>query len=219
MGSEIDYRAVFEALAAPLLVMTPDLVVVAANDSYLKVTGRSRADLLGRPFFAVFPGNPDTPHDPDGQGAGRLRASLERVIATGEPDTVPLQRYDIEASDRPGVFEERYWSTINVPVPGPDGEVKLIVHRSEEVTGFLRLLRRSGERGLTCARAELESLGTDVYVRARELQDLNEGLQQAHRRQRQTTSALRQTIERQRQFVFDASHDLRNPITGLLTEL
>ncbi|MEU8061111.1 sensor histidine kinase [Microbispora bryophytorum] len=209
----------FKALVSPLLVMTPDFVVVAANDSFLKLVARSQADLLGRDFFAVFPGDPNAPNDPDVQGAVRLRASLERVVATGQRDTMALQRYDIEASGRPGVFEERYWSVINSPVLGPDGEVKQIVHRSEEVTDFLQELRLSGERDVTRVRSELEAMRTDLYARACELQELNEELKQAHRQQRQTTSMLREVIERQRWFVFDASHDLRNPITGLVTEL
>ncbi|GAA1287039.1 hypothetical protein Psi02_53010 [Planotetraspora silvatica] len=217
--SEVDYRAVFKALAAPLLVLTPDFTMVAANDSYLKVTKRSPADLYGRCFFTVFPPNPNAPNDPGEEGPEGLRASLERVLATGQRETMALQRYDIEVSGRPGVFEERYWSTINTPVLGPDGEVQLIVHRTEEVTGFLLQLRRFGERGVSGRRAELEAMRTDVYVRARELQDLNERLTRADREQRQTTSALQEVIERQRRFVFDASHDLRNPITGLLTEL
>ncbi|GII59274.1 hypothetical protein Pth03_76630 [Planotetraspora thailandica] len=205
----VDYGAVFKALVAPLLVLTPDFVIAAASDSYLTVTGRDRADLLGRHFFAVFPGNPDAPgtHGPE-----CLRASLERVLATGERDTMALKRYDMEASGRPGVFEERYWNTINTPVLGPDGEVELIIHRTEEVTDFLHQLARSGGHGGTGTRAGLEAMSADVYARARELQDLNERL-------KLTTSGLQEAIERQRRFVFDASHDLRNPITGLLTEL
>ncbi|GII31932.1 hypothetical protein Pmi06nite_53740 [Planotetraspora mira] len=202
----VDYRAVFKALVAPLLVMTPDFVIVAASDSYLEVSGRDQADLLGRHFFTVFPGNPSAP---GGEGPECLRASLERVLATGERDTMALKRYDMEASDRPGVFEERYWNTINTPVLGPEGEVELIIHRTEEVTDFLQQLGRSGVTGM---RAESETTSADVYARARELQDLNERL-------KRTTSALQEAIERQRRFVFDASHDLRNPITGLLTEL
>jgi signal transduction histidine kinase len=219
MDSTVDCRAVFKSLVVPLLVLTPDFVVVAANDSFLKLLGRSQADLLGRDVFAVFPGNPSAPNDPDVQGAVRMRASLERVVATGQRDTMALQRYDIEASGRPGVFEERYWSLSNSPVLGPDGEVKLIVHCTEEVTDFLQELRLSGERDVTRARSELEAMRTDIYARACELQELNEELKQAHRQQRQTTSMLREVIERQRRLVFDASHDLRNPITGLLTEL
>ncbi|WP_424534269.1 ATP-binding protein [Sphaerisporangium viridialbum] len=219
MDSEVDYEAVFRASLVPSLVLTPDFVMVAANDSYLKMAERTEADLLGRRFFTVFPGNPDAPNIPDAQGMEVLRASLERVVATGERDTMALQMYNLEATGRPGVFEERYWSTVNTPVLGPDGELKLIIHRTEEVTDFLQQLSRSGERGVTGARAALEAMETDVYARARELQDLNERLKQKHRQQRQTTSALREAIERQRRFVFDASHDLRNPITGLLTEL
>jgi signal transduction histidine kinase len=219
MNQEVDYGAVFKALAAPLLVLTPDFVMVAANDSFLKLTGGSEADLLGRPFFVVFPSNPNAPNAPNEQGAEALRASLARVLATGERDTMALQRYDIEVSGRPGVFEERYWSTINVPVLGPDGEVELVVLRTEDVTDFLQQLKRSGEGGVTGAQAELEAMRTDVYVRARELHDFNERLQRTHRQQRETMSALQAAIERQRRFVFDASHDLRNPITGLLTEL
>ncbi|GAA4570862.1 hypothetical protein GCM10023193_58350 [Planotetraspora kaengkrachanensis] len=219
MDSRVDCRAVFKAIVSPLLVMTPHFVVVAANDSFLKLVGRSQADLLGRDFFAVFPGNPNAPNDPDVQGVMRLHASLVRVVATGQRDTMALQRYDIEASGIPGVFEERYWSTINMPVLDPDGEVELIVLRTEDVTEFLQQLRLSGERDVTRARSELEAMRTDLYARACELQELNEELKQAHRQQRQTTSMLREAIERQRRFVFDASHDLRNPITGLLAEL
>jgi signal transduction histidine kinase len=217
MESEIDYKAIFNSAVAPVLVLTPEFVIVAANDSYLEVTERTRADLLGRHVFTAFPSNPEDPNDPDAQGAEVLRASLARVVATGRPDTMALQRYDIEAGPR--MFEERYWSAVNAPVLGPDGEVKLIIHRAEEVTGFLRQLKRCRGRGVTGARAEREEMATGVYARAYELLNLSERLKQAYRQQGQSVSALREAIERQRRFVFDASHDLRNPITGLLTEL
>jgi signal transduction histidine kinase len=219
MGSGLDYKAVFNATVAPLLVLTPDFVIVAANDSYLRVTGRTRADLLGQHVFTVFPPNPDAANDPHAQGVEALRASLSRVVATGRLDTMALQRYDVEATGGSGGFEERYWSSVNAPVLGPDGEVKLIIHRAEEVTGFLKQLKRSRGRGVTGARAEQEEMETGVYARAYELLDLNERLKQGYRQQSQSMSALREAIERQRRFVFDASHDLRNPITGLLTEL
>ncbi|GAA4590446.1 hypothetical protein GCM10023194_47280 [Planotetraspora phitsanulokensis] len=209
---EIDYRAVFKLLVLPALLLTPDFVVVAASDSFLKATGRSPADVLGRHLFTAFPCNPNLPHDPDVQGPLSLRASLERVIATGEPDDMPLQRFDIETNCSSGMFVERYWSTISTPILGPDGEVELIIHRTEEVTDFLQQLRRSGKRGVMEARPELEAIRKDVYVRAREVKACNENL-------KQTASALREAADRQRRFLLDASHDLRNPITGLLIEL
>lgn len=219
MDSKFDYEPVFNAMLAPLAVLTPDLVIVAANDSYLKATGRSRADLLGQPIFTAFPANPEAHNDPDARGVGALRASLERVVTTGKAESLPLQRHDLEVAGEPGVFVERYWSSINTPVPGPDREVRLVIHRSEEVTGFLHQLRRSSGRDVTGARAELEEMETDVYAHARDLLDLSDRLKQAYGRQSQTLSALAEALERQRRFVFDASHDLRSPIAGLLTEL
>lgn len=206
MRPEIDYEAVFRAGQAPSMLLTADFVVIAANDACLKLAGRSAGDMLGRNLFDVFPPNPAGPQDAEQQGARILRISLEHVLTTCRRDFMPLQRYDIEAPGRPGVFEERYWSTVNTPVLGPHGEVRWIVLSSEEVTDFVRALRRTGAAG------EQDSL-------ALQLQTLNDQLRRAHREQRETTSALREAIERQRRLVNDASHDLRNPITGLLTEL
>ncbi|MBX6386507.1 MAG: PAS domain-containing sensor histidine kinase [Microbispora sp.] len=197
----------FRAGQAPTVLLTPDFVIAAVNDVFLRLSGHRRENLVGRGFFDVFPPSPD---EPGREGAGILRTSLEQVLTTRRRDFVPLQRYDVEAADRPGVFEERYWSTINTPISGPDGEVRWIVLRTEDVTEFVRALRRSGATG------EQEA-GTDTLTM--QLQTLNEQLRRAHREQRETTSALCETIERQRRLVCDASHDLRNPITGLLTEL
>lgn len=215
MKPTIDYEAVFRASQAPSLVLTPDLIMVAVNDVGLKLVGRTAEDLLGRHLFAVFPANPGAPPEAGAQGADSLRTSLEQVLATRRRDYMPLQRYDIEVPGSPGVFEERYWSTVNTPVLGPHGEVLWILLSTEEVTGFVRALGRSaaaeGGKGGGPAR--------DVDAFARELQALNEELRQAHREQHETTSALREAIERQRRLVFEASHDLRNPITGLMAEL
>ncbi|MCT9931719.1 PAS domain-containing sensor histidine kinase [Planotetraspora sp. A-T 1434] len=219
MKTEIDYEAMFNAGPVPTLLLTPDFTMVAANDAFLEVTQRTRAELIGHCVFTAFPDNPDTADDPEAQGIKVLRDSLERVLATGKRDTMALQRYDVEPPGMPGVFEERHWSTVNTPVLGPDGKVKLIIHSTEEVTDFLQQLRWSSRRGVTGARAKLKAMENHLYARNRELQDLNERLKQTHREQTQTTSALRDSIRRQRQFVIDASHDLRNPIAGLLTEL
>ena len=34
-----------------------------------------------------------------------------------------IHLYDVEIPGRPGAFEERYWSPVNTPVVGPDGQV------------------------------------------------------------------------------------------------
>ncbi|GAA0383229.1 hypothetical protein GCM10009530_37570 [Microbispora corallina] len=218
MDTMVDYEAVFAVSPTPSLILTPDLVMVAANAAYLEAIDRTAGELLGRHLFAVFPPNPAMIEECDTQGADTLGASFARVLTTGRRDFMPVQRYDVETPGSPGMFEERYWSTVNTPVLGPGGDIELIIHTTEEVTEFVSALRRSRE-GVRGARTRLEQVDVDVYARAGELQMLNEQLIRTHNRQRETTSALREAIEQQRRLVFDASHDLRNPITGLLTEL
>ncbi|MEV1175312.1 histidine kinase dimerization/phospho-acceptor domain-containing protein [Nonomuraea sp. NPDC049784] len=220
MHPEIDYETAFNALTVPKLVLTPDFIIVGVNEAYTQETGRDRADLLGRYLFAVFPDNPNAVgDDPDARGTEQLRASLQRVLATGQRDMLALQRYDIEARDRPGVFEERYWSAINTPVLGPDGDVELIIHRGEDVSDFVRQLQRFDERGVKGARAQLEAIRTHTYTHVRELQEINEHLKKTQEQYRRAISAQREMLDQQRKLGFDASHVLRNPITGLLAQL
>ena len=61
-----------------------------------------------------------------------LRASLERVLATGEPDAVAIQKYDIPDGDG---FAERFWSPVTIPIHGDGGRTVLLLHRVEDVTG------------------------------------------------------------------------------------
>ncbi|MFI1359967.1 PP2C family protein-serine/threonine phosphatase [Streptomyces sp. NPDC020898] len=180
----IDYTAVFQALPGMVALLTPELVYVDANEEFLRLTGRKRQDLVGRHLFDVFP---DNPNDPTATGMRNLEASLRRVLATGERDTMALQRYDVECPDRPGEWEERYWSPVNAPVLGPDGQVLILVHRVEEVT---ELIRARGPGGSTRTRV----LEAELYTRARELQDLNERLRQAHAREREVALVLQEAM-------------------------
>ncbi|MCX5609901.1 MULTISPECIES: PP2C family protein-serine/threonine phosphatase [unclassified Streptomyces] len=184
-GSGIDYQAVFDALPGAVALLTPDLVFLDANEAYLSMSGRTREQVVGGYLFDVFP---DNPTDPDATGMYNLRTSLERVVATGERDTMALQRYDVEYHDRPGVWQERYWSPVNVPVRAPDGSVALLLHRVEEVT---ELIRAQSARGATDRAQVLES---DLYSRARELQEVNERLRRAHTREREVALHLQEAM-------------------------
>ena len=51
-----------------------------------------------------------------------------------------VQKYDIcRPESEGGGFEERYWSPVNSPVLGTNGEVAYIIHRVEDVTDFVHL--------------------------------------------------------------------------------
>src|SRR4051795_10293289 len=177
----IDYAAVFRALPGMVALLTPELVYVDVNDDFLRLTGRTREQLLTHYIFDVFPENPN---DSAAAGMRETRESMLRVVATGERDTMAVLRYDIEDAQRPGHWQEHFWSPVNAPVIGPDGKVVLVVHRVEEVTEFIRAFgAQDGDRGSRALEAEL-------YTRARELQEVNERLRTAHAREREVALAL-----------------------------
>ncbi|MDW4905154.1 SpoIIE family protein phosphatase [Streptomyces sp. ADMS] len=178
---QIDYAAVFRALPGMVALLTPDLVYADANDDFVRLSGRTREQLVGRYIFDVFPENP---HDPAAAGMRETEASMLRTVATGERDTMALLRYDIEDPERPGHWQEHYWSPVNAPILGADGQVALIAHRVEEVTELIRAF--GGPDGDSRDRA----LEAELYTRARELQEVNERLRAAHAREREVALAL-----------------------------
>ncbi|QHA03308.1 SpoIIE family protein phosphatase [Streptomyces broussonetiae] len=180
----IDYTEVFQSLPGMVALLTPDLVYVDANREFLHMAGRTREQVVGRHLGDVFP---DNPHNEGASGMRNLASSLKRVAATGERDAMALQRYDVENPERPGEWDERYWSPVNAPVFGPDGTVVLLVHRIEEVTELIRA--RGGPTG---SRARV--LEAELYTRARELQEVNERLRQAHAREREVALALQEAM-------------------------
>ncbi|MFI0724491.1 PP2C family protein-serine/threonine phosphatase [Streptomyces sp. NPDC021224] len=183
-GPGIDYRAVYKGLPAGIALLDPQLRYVDVNDAYTRLSGHAAADLVGRYIFDVFPDSPERADEAN--GPANLGASLRHVLATHERDSLPLQRYDVERTDRSGVFEERYWSTINTPVLDDDGEVTLIVHRVEEVTAFMK-----ARDGGPASHSKLEA---ELYMRARELQELNMRLRRAHAHEREVALTLQSAL-------------------------
>jgi PAS domain-containing protein len=169
-----DFRALFESAPGLYLVLTPDLRIVAASDAYLVATMTRRDEILGRDLFHVFPDNPDDAH---ASGVRNLRASLERVLASRQTDTMAVQKYDIR---RPaaagGGFEERYWSPVNSPVfNGRPPEIAYIIHRVEDVTEFVRLKqqRLDQTREHEALQSRAERMEAEIFLRAREVQEAN----------------------------------------------
>jgi signal transduction histidine kinase/ActR/RegA family two-component response regulator len=138
-----EFQLIFESVPGCYLVLDPSFTIVAVSGAYLVATSTERDRVVGRYVFDVFPDNPD---DPDASGVTNLRTSLERVMSRGQPETMAVQKYDIELPPGSGRFEVRYWSPVNSPVFGPDGRVAFVVHRVEDVTELI------GRRGDTAER-------------------------------------------------------------------
>jgi PAS domain S-box-containing protein len=126
-----DLQRAFRHVPGQFLLLAPDAsyTIVGASDAYLGMTATD-ASMFGRPLFEVFPPNPQAPRP---SGVDTLLASLQRVIASGEPDTMATVRYDVRrpAGEGDG-FEERYWHATNVPVLDERGAVEYIVHHVED---------------------------------------------------------------------------------------
>ncbi|QFG23945.1 cell wall metabolism sensor histidine kinase WalK [Actinomadura sp. WMMB 499] len=206
---DIDMAEVFEAMPTPCVLLSPDLRILAMNRAFERMLGL-RDRLLGRDLFEAFPGGPDGPN------AQSIRPFFERIVAEGEPDILPLTRYDIEDPDRPGHYEVRYWDVITTPLLDRDGRVELLIHRLEDITVFIEHLHRgtlpaSPSAGQKAAEAEL-------FVHAQELREVNQRLRDVQVQDRRAAAALQEIVQRQQQEVA-VSHDLRNPLAGLQTRL
>lgn len=126
----VDFERVFASLAAPHVLLSPELVIVAANDAYCAVNRQARDGLVGRALVDSFL---EQPGGPDLTGRVDLMSSLRAVVATGLPHVMPVQRYDVQ-DQATGAWLQRYWSIANVPVRGEQGQVVLVVHRSQDIS-------------------------------------------------------------------------------------
>ena len=226
----VDFRLVFESVPGLYLILAPDLTIVAVSDAYLTATLTKREAITGRPLFEVFPDNPD---DAGATGVSNLHDSLRRVRAQKIPDAMAVQRYDIRRpAAEGGGFEERYWSPVNSPVLGPDGDLLFIVHRVEDVTEFVRLKRLGHEQ--LAANAELRTragqMEAEVLRRAQQVQEANTELRLANtelaKRDAERMALFDRLVEQNRtiqaanrmksEFLANMSHELRTPLNAII---
>ena len=112
----------------PYLLLTPDLRIAEANDAYIGATLTRRDDIVGRPVFEALPDNPAWA---EADGVRNLGASLARVVEHRRPDRMGIQRHDVRRPD--GVYEERWWSSLNTPALDQDGRLVMIIHHPQEL--------------------------------------------------------------------------------------
>jgi len=154
-----DFRALFEGAPNLYLVLAPDLKIVAVSDAYCRATMTDRNKILGRGIFEVFA---DNPKDSTSNRMSKLRSSLERVLKFRHPDAMAVQKFDIRKPEPDGgAFEVRYWSSLNSPVLGKNGDVSWIIHRVEDVTG---LTQEVESNRLHLEQLKQESAFNDIVV-------------------------------------------------------
>jgi hypothetical protein len=95
-----------------------------------------RNEIRGAQVFDVFP---DNASQPKADGIRNLHASLARVLSSGRPDTLDIQKYDVrDQVSKEGSWLEKYWVPMNFPVFGHQScEIVAVIHRVEGVTRFV----------------------------------------------------------------------------------
>lgn len=200
-GAPVDFELLFQSAPGLYLVLDPDLVIVAVSDAYVTATMTVRENILGRGVFEVFPDNPD---DRDASGVGNLRASLERVLRSRAVDAMAVQKYDIRRpAEEGGGFEVRWWSPVNSPVMGREGELRYIIHCVEDVTEYVRLEEHRSEEAAATSelRAATARMEAEVLRRSAQLREANEQLRAAN--------------QAKNEFLSRMSHELRTPLTAI----
>ncbi len=226
VDASADFRRLFESAPNLYLVVRPDWQIVAVSDAYLQATMTTRAQIVGQNAFDIFPDNPD---DPQTRGASLILESWQRVLSSGQPDVMPLQKYDIRKPESEGgEFETRYWSVVNSPVLNGRGRVDFIIHRAEDVTDVVRDRQSFEEQEKRTAelthRANLLEL--DVAMRMAELRKSYRDLYRANselsaircdleRRIELRTADLQRRNQDLEQIAYAASHDLQEPLRAV----
>jgi signal transduction histidine kinase len=164
-------RAVFQALPGAHLLLSADLRIEEVSDAYLADTLTTRAQLLGRLVFEVFPDNPQAP---EAHAVRNLRASLLQVLATGQAQAMAVQPYDVPDPEHPGQFVARYWQPHNTPVRDADGQVRYLLHTVVNVTAQVQAeaalrashhrAQRAQEQASQLVRATLDSSPALIQV-------------------------------------------------------
>lgn len=106
----LDMSRIFEPLPDQYLILSPDLTILTASNSYLSASGTRREEIAGKFLFAAFLDNPEELHV---SAHYPLHASLQKVLSIREPHIMELIRYDLPLPpEQGGGMENKYWKAV-----------------------------------------------------------------------------------------------------------
>jgi PAS domain S-box-containing protein len=117
--------SVLRDMPASVMVLDRDLRYVMASDMYLKTTGRTLPDLVGRNLFDAFPETEERRRP--------LERSMRQALA-GESNAIERLAYSIPDPNDLTRTTEAWWRCRHNPVFGPDGSIGHVVQITENIT-------------------------------------------------------------------------------------
>jgi signal transduction histidine kinase len=175
----LDVLPIFNALPEPYLVLSPELVIEAANDAYLAATGTYRDNLVGRHVLDALPDNSATVGT---DGLHSWCASLAQVLASGQPHTMAPQCYEAHDLVPPRGVGLRHWQATTTLVRDAQGQPMHLIHHLLDITAQV-----AAEAQLRACQAREHATRTQAETQH---QHANEALEATNQALRQTNARL-----------------------------
>ncbi|MEO6994261.1 MAG: histidine kinase dimerization/phospho-acceptor domain-containing protein, partial [Lacunisphaera sp.] len=181
------------------------------NSAFCRLLGRSRTDLMGRPFAEIVAVGDD------------CLPILDRTFQTGEPFP---HAYQVDDEPRPAHWLHAMWPALEAGEP-PVGVIVQLTRPDQagEMTAINEALLISGlhQHELTADAVKLnEQLQTEIkerklaeaalHIANRRLADQTNELEQLVA---ERTAKLRETVADLEGFSYSIAHDLRTPLRGM----
>lgn len=144
--SDKDYiYKIFEASPIPTTILSgkfPNILIKEANAAYIELTGRSRDEIIGFPFFIT------TPHPAmylDKEGLTNVEQSIKKVCLEKTVVKTPVQKF-LKPVPNSSDFETLYLEAINTPVLTAEGEIDFIIRTLQNITDFMLAVEKEKEK-------------------------------------------------------------------------
>ena len=144
-----DIAVLVGASPEPELLLSVDLIVVAASDAYLEGLDMVGHEVVGQDIRKLLEGSP---------ALGALQASLDSAIRLGTKHWMGQGAFRFHGGDKRA---ERLLDVVNSPVLDADGSVSWIIHHVREIAdteSFRETARLAYEAALQAAEARLRSI-------------------------------------------------------------